>query len=206
MNHHLQVLSENINESEIIYYSGLIVESLNGRVKKKERHVNGIKNFDEICLASIHSQQVCIPATIAKNHKYNPNFKVGEDLELWLRINDEFPFIYIEEAFHVILVDHDERTVNLKYSNSPLEQMKTLSHIFNIKHPGYLTSNIIKNQKLSNCYFNMAKHHMLNKNFSRGILMILKSLVQQPKNELTKHKLYCVFSLFTMRIPKEYNS
>lgn len=200
----LEVLSEKVKNNNSVYYTGLILENQFGRLKKNEKKIFGKKKFDAIYMATIHSQQVCIPSHIAKKFKFNPDFNVGEDLELWLRINEFYSFEYINDAYSIVLVDHEDRTVNLQKHNSSIQQLKTLKYICSKGHPGFFITKSIKNQKLSNCYFNMAKHHMLNKQKIKSIWAILKSLFQYPKSKSTKHKIFCLLLLITNRIPKEY--
>ena len=41
--------------------------------------------FDQIISSSIHSQQICIHSSIIQQIKYDNRFRIGEDMELWLR-------------------------------------------------------------------------------------------------------------------------
>lgn len=196
---------ELIDKKYNLLFTGIIFEYNQKRTESK--YVRPEQNIlDYLAKNVIGIPQVCLKREIFKFHQFNPQISIGEDFELWVRLSKEYKFNYQENNSSIIAVEHNERSVNLKTSNSPLKQLKTLKHVFSEKHPGHFISKEIQKHKLSNCYFNMAKHHMLNKNHARGILLIVRSLFQQPNNKLTRHKLYCLSSLFIMRIPKEYNS
>ena len=200
-----KLYNELINQKYDLLFTGIIFEYNEKRTESK--YVPPEQNIlDYLAKNVIGIPQVCLKREIFKFYQFNPEISIGEDFELWVRLSKEYKFNYQEKNATVIAVEHDNRSVNLKTSNSPKRQLKTLNHVFSLGHPGYSISKGIKNQKLSNCYFNMSKHHMLNGNYLNSIFMILKSLIQQPKNKLSMHKLYCLFILSTMRIPKEYNS
>jgi glycosyltransferase involved in cell wall biosynthesis len=184
----LQSLYETVKESDIVYYTGLALEKDNYLQKRVEIPVNGIKKFDELCKATIHSQQICIPVSIAKNIKYNTQFRVGEDLELWLRINQEFPFQYIENAFYVVLVDHNERTVSIK-NNTGKEQLKLLNYIFSSIHPGKKVSKSIKNMLISNCYYSIFKYWFHQQNRLKCLKYIIVCIVSNIKSEQLKFRI-----------------
>jgi glycosyltransferase involved in cell wall biosynthesis len=191
----LQSLFEFVKESNIVYYTGLVLEKKNGLVNRHENPVNGIKKFDELCLATIHSQQMCIPVSIAKNFMYDAQFRVGEDLELWLRINNEFPFKYVENAFNVVLVDHNDRTVNVK-NNSGKEQIKLLNYIFSSNHTGKKVSKSIKNSLISNCYFTIFKYWFHQQNRLKCLRYIIVCIVSNIKSEQLKFRFNLLIRIF----------
>jgi glycosyltransferase involved in cell wall biosynthesis len=184
----LQSLFESVKEPNIVYYTGLVLEKKNGLLNRHENPVNGIKKFDEICLATIHSQQMCIPISIAKNFMYDTQFRVGEDLELWLRINNEFPFKYLENAFNVVLVDHDDRTVSIK-NNTGKEQLDLYNYIFSSNHPGKKVSKTTKSMLISNCYYTIFKYWFHQQNRFKCFRCIVLCIVSNIKSEQLKFRL-----------------
>jgi glycosyltransferase involved in cell wall biosynthesis len=184
----LQSLYESIKESNIVYYTGLVLEKDNRLQNRAEIPVNGIKKFDELCLATIHSQQMCIPISIAKNFMYDTQFRVGEDLELWLRINNEFPFKYVENAFNVVLVDHDDRTVSIK-NNTGKEQLDLYNYIFSFNHPGKKVSKTTKSMLISNCYYTIFKYWFHQQNRLKCLRNIILSIVSNIQSEQLKFRI-----------------
>jgi len=195
--------NELINKKYDVLYTGIKFEYNGSRIEST--YVNPGNNIlDYLAQNVIGIPQVCLKRELFENNQFNTDISIGEDFELWVRISSEKKFNYQENNATIIAVEHDDRSVNLKTSNSPIKQLKTLHYVFSHGHPGYFISKRIKNEKLSNCYFNMAKHHMLNRNYSRSILLTIRSLIKQPKNRLTRHKIYCLYKLCSRRIPKEY--
>ena len=195
--------NELINKKYDVLYTGIKFEYNGSRIEST--YVNPGNNIlDYLAQNVIGIPQVCLKRELFETNQFNTDISIGEDFELWVRISSEKKFNYQENNATIIAVEHDDRSVNLKTSNSPIKQLKTLHYVFSHGHPGYFISKRIKNEKLSNCYFNMAKHHMLNRNYSRSILLTIRSLIQQPKNRLTRHKIYCLYKLCSRRIPKEY--
>ena len=152
--------NELIHRKHDLLFTGITYEQNEKRTELKyefpEQNI-----LDYLAKNVIGIPQVCLKREIFKIHEFNPEISIGEDFELWIRLSKEYKFNYQEHNASVIAVEHNDRSVNLKTSNSPKKQLKTLNHVFSKKHPGYSISECIKNQKLSNCFFNMAKHHEL---------------------------------------------
>jgi glycosyltransferase involved in cell wall biosynthesis len=185
---HLFNLNQNISSEEKIYYVGLLLEQKKMLVKRNELPVNGLKQFDQLCLAIIHSQQVCIPSKIAKEFKFNPQIRIAEDLELWVRMNKYYNFQYIENSFSVVVVDHSDRTINLK-NNIGMEQLATYKYIFSKNHPGNLISSEVKKTLISSTYFTIFKYWLFSRSRLHSIYYLVKSLIVNPFNKQTKYKI-----------------
>jgi glycosyltransferase involved in cell wall biosynthesis len=194
----LQSLYESIKDSNIVYYTGLVLEKNNEIVNRNENPVNGIKKFDDICLATIHSQQMCIPVSIANKFMYDTQFRVGEDLELWLRINSEFPFKYVENAFNVVLVDHNDRTVNIK-NNTGKEQLALYNYIFSSKHVGRNISKSIKRALISNCYYTIFKYWFLQQNRLKCLRYIIICIGSNIQSDQLKFRVNILIRLMGLQ-------
>jgi hypothetical protein len=59
--------------------------------------------FDHIILSTINTVEVCIHRVILEKYKFNRNFHIGEDLELWLRIAQEYEPIYLPDCADIIV-------------------------------------------------------------------------------------------------------
>jgi glycosyltransferase involved in cell wall biosynthesis len=198
LSNRLQALYNTISDSnfpKVIFFTGLKTLSPTCERNIPVIFENGIKKFDLIATTTIHSQQICGDATILKAYTFDPRYRIGEDLELWLRINDTHPFFYIENQFTVVVVDHDDRSVNIKKYNSAEEQLLTLNHCFSSPHPGIGISPRIKKQLLSNCYFSIFKYWFYTKNRLNSLAYLIKSVLADPTNEQTKYKLNLCFRL-----------
>jgi len=160
---------------------------------------------DYLVRTVIYCQQVCAHSKILKKYKFDPQFRIGEDTELWLRINSEFSFIFFSNDYSVVIYDHPDRSVNLKKSNSAHEQIKMLKFIFTKPHPGSKISKNTQNEVLSQCHFNIAKHYLYNQKRVKAILQIIISIYFAPFSPATKHKLFCLYSLLTRGKVQEYS-
>lgn len=160
--------------------------------------------FDYLMTHVIGVPQVCISIEILRKYSFNINFRVGEDLELWLRIAQEHQPVYFREQCTVIATQHDDRTVNERVNNSGMEQLKVIKHIIAdsaIKKK--LTQQVICT-RLSNTYFSIARHFMYKgKIISAGRFLFL-SLISKIFHPQTKHKFYIFANLITGKIPEQY--
>jgi glycosyltransferase involved in cell wall biosynthesis len=191
---HLFNLHQNINSMDTIYYVGLLLKRENKLIKRDELTVNGLKQFDQLCLATIHSQQVCIPSKITKEYKFNPSIRIAEDLELWIRINENYNFQYIENSFSVVIVDHTERSIDLK-NNVGVEQLATYKFIYSKNHPGNLISRKIKKTLLSTSYFTIFKYWFYRFKRLNCIKYLTLSIIANSNHEQTKYKLNLLIRL-----------
>lgn len=177
----------------------------NGLKKKQIKYDKPNENiYDYLATNVIGIPQVCIKSDVIKKILFDPSIYIGEDLELWIRIAKNYSFSYQENNCSVVAVEHIDRSVNLLSSNSPKEQLKTLKIIFHKNHPGNNISKKIKKIKLSNCYFNSARHYMYNKKKFLSAMLLLRSLICNFKGDKTRHKILCLLNLITFKIPQEY--
>ena len=177
------------------YYTGFIVKAnTSSRVIAIEPDAS-YTTHENILLATIHSQQTCISSEILCSYKFDKQFHIGEDTELWLRIADKFKPIFLADCTDIIVVDHDDRSVNLKSSNSAQEQLKTLKHIFTETHSLRKISERIRRDAISRCYFGIAKYYIYHKNTLKAIFYLLKSISEQPNSGQTKYKFNIIINL-----------
>ncbi len=195
----------NKNDNPIaMIFSGIAIEH-NDKVKNINYPlVEENDKYNYIAENVIFSQQVCIHYSILKKHNYNPNFTVGEDMELWLRIVDKHKLLHLNNDCSVVVTEHENRTVNLSKHNSPAKQLKTLKYSFRKPNPGSKVSNKIKRILISNCYFNSAKHFMFSDRKINALLYIIKSFWVCPVHHQNKHKAFCITKLLIGKRPQEY--
>jgi glycosyltransferase involved in cell wall biosynthesis len=146
--------------------------------------------------------QFCIPLSVLQQEQFNPSLRVGEDVELWLRLANNYELIAVKSN-NTVAVEHDERSVNLIKYNSGLDQLKQLEYIF-MQYDFILISKRIRKKVLSNCQFNISKYFMFNGEKLHASKWLIKSIFTDVKNLQFKHRLYCVLNLTIIRIPKEY--
>jgi glycosyltransferase involved in cell wall biosynthesis len=193
---HLLNLSKHISSDETIYYVGLVIEKDDKLTNRHETPVNGLKLFDKLCFATIHSQQVCVPVKIAKIFKFDTSIRIAEDVELWIRMNEKYAFKFIENSFSVVVVDHDERTIDLR-NNVGLEQLTTYKYIFSKNHAGNIITSGVKKILLSSTYFTIFKYWLNQKKRIQSIKYLMKSIFINPNNKQTKFKINILIRLIS---------
>jgi len=198
LSNRLQLLFNSINqlrEPIAMLYTGICFENDNVTTPRAELKNNFSNKFDFIIKAIIGVPQVCIASEILKKHKFNSAFHIGEDMELYIRIVDEFPVIYLENQFTVVATDHEGRSVNEKKHNPGKEQQLLLKFIFKKGHPGYSVSGKIKKERISDTYFSISRHYIYNKNRTLAINNLILSVLENARHPQTKHKLYLILKL-----------
>lgn len=176
------------------FYTGL--QLLQGeKLLQREEQIKSDNIFDHLALSTIHSQQACIHNSILKQFNYNKAFHIGEDMELWLRIADKYPFEYLPNQHSIVVVDHDDRSVNVKRYNSYPDQLRMLNHVFAANHPGHKISQQVKNQLKSNCYFGTAKFFIYNGKRIDAIKNLLFAIFADTGNYQNKYRLNLIINL-----------
>jgi glycosyltransferase involved in cell wall biosynthesis len=192
------------SKNHSIWYDGLITEHKRSQellpFPVKEKSYN---NFEFIISNTLFSQQICGNIEIFKLFQFNHSIRIGEDMELWFRIASKYNFIGLESSFQTVIVEHEDRSINLKKSNASLEQLKTLELIFSSPNSKSVRNNL-KQNTISNCQFNIAKHFIYNNKKWKAIKWILKSIFVDIKNKQTKHRFFCLSSLLRFQTPLEY--
>lgn len=191
------------NQSDAVWYDGLISESEKGRKVVSLPQKNSDETLHEFLLFHpIGPYQVCTPINRLKKNKFNQTLRIGEDVELWLRMAEEVSFKPIK-SFQTILLDHEYRSINIKNNNVAKEQMEQLKLIFK-NYPKKKISQKVRRKVLSDTYFNSAKHYMMNGRKMKAIINICKAIIIDIRNQQTKHRIYCAGSIFVGKIPSEY--
>jgi len=185
-------------EQAAFYYTG-ITYSENEKLSNSKEFKNTFGNkFDFIVQAAICSQQACIHHQILKKHRYNPQFRIGEDMELWLRIINEYPIIYLSDQYTVVLTHHDDRSVNVDRWNVYAEYLITLRYVFSKNHIGHRISRKVKSLLTSNCYFGIARYFIHTNNKWQGVKNLLIALFAKPFHFQTKYRLLVLLKLLSI--------
>jgi glycosyltransferase involved in cell wall biosynthesis len=193
-------------EQLAMFYTGIGFEK-NGNITLRQELTNKHKNiFDFIALATIGVPQTCISREILLKHKFNGSFHIGEDLELWLRIINEFPLYYLDDNFTVIARDHVDRSVSLEKHNPGKEELMMLRYIIKGDHPGRRISGVIRREKFSNAHFSMAKHFIFNGLKCKALAALIRSVWAYPGHRQTKHKFYLLLLILSGKEIKEYSN
>jgi len=186
-----------LNQPTAFFYTDIAFDKNGVLTNKIAGPCNTPNIHDFISTAVLGNPQACIHRSILIKHQFNTKFRIGEDMELWHRIVEEYTPIYLPNQITVIAGDHDDRSVNEKRNNSFAEHKQTLDFIFAPNHPGHKTSSLIKKQKYSSCYFGIAKYYIYNHRKAQATYWLLKSVFIQPNHPQTKYKLNILLNVFT---------
>ena len=136
-------------------------------------------NIELIFNIMIATPQTCIHKDILQKNMFNPEFKTGEDLELWSRILVEYPLEKVNKHTVVSKI-HEENSVNFASGNFFVENLKVVRFIFKNKK---ISSHISLKQKhlsISNCYFGIARYYLLKNKKLMAIYYLTKSIIYFP--------------------------
>lgn len=195
----------NDKETSGFYYTG--ISFLNGKevTERPEREQSNENVFEFITKAIIGTPQVVLTKEIAQTFNFNPDFEIGEDMELWLRISKKSKPVFIPNQATIIARDHEDRSVNLNKYNNGAKLIKLYKFIFEPFHSGNVIRKSFKKELKSDAYFTIARHYMLNKKTWFALKNLLLSILQKPIHPQSKHKIYCFINLLVGKVPREYN-
>ena len=180
------------------FYTGILWER-NGSINESADGFYRPANIlDSIALSVIHSQRTCIHYSILKQYKYNNAFHIGEDMELWIRIATTFDFIFLVNQLTVVLVEHEDQTVNVERDNIYFDQLQTLRFIFSPVHPGNKISANIKSKLLSNCFYGIGKYFIYKGRRWQAAAKLARSIMAEPSSIYFKFRLNVFLKLILL--------
>jgi glycosyltransferase involved in cell wall biosynthesis len=144
-------------------------------------------NFEMIFNIMIATPQACIHREILEKHRFNPEFKTGEDLELWSRILLDFPLVKVNKHT-IVSVIHEENSVNFSSGNFYLENLKVVRFIFRNKNISKYISSRQKHLSISNCYFGIARYYLFKKKNIHAIFNFIKSIYYFPFHRQNRYR------------------
>ena len=179
-----------------MFYTALVFD-MEGKLYPSESKPISGNLYDGIATSVIHSQQTCISRKILFEFKYDPQFRIVEDMELWLRIAQKYPVIYLEHQDTIVVVNHDDRSVNVMRYNNGEDQLRLYAHIFSASHSGLKISDDIKSALLSAAHQSIAKYYIYQGSRFRALHAILKSIYADRKSRLLKFRINVFIKLAT---------
>ena len=196
---HLQGLFDVIstrNRADEIYYTGCTIVKPSSKEFVEDTLEEDLIHF--LVYHPIIPARVCAASTIFKNHFYDDDIVVVEDLILWLRLAEHYPFYPIHQN-SVLYNLHDDNSVDIK--NTGYQKRLAGLLTFKVRYKK-LCNKISKKDRaflIGNTHFGIARHYIHLRNPLKAILHLGKSIAYQKKHHQLKHKLYLIFQLMKGR-------
>ncbi|MDW7695822.1 glycosyltransferase family A protein [Flammeovirgaceae bacterium SG7u.111] len=146
--------------------------------------------YEIILLGNIASQRVCIHSSILKNNYFNESLNVAEDTELWFRIIEHYPFIYVDQAT-VVIVSHANRTIDRKNISSYLKSLEVKKKL--AKSVKATLSKHTYSKVIHDSYFSLAQSYEVHHKFWNMSRTLLKASWYLPTYRW-KEKVYMVYA------------
>ncbi len=189
----LRNLSEYLKKETILnsfYYTAITYdfgEKLEERTERKRFPNENV--FEFIVQAIIGTPQVIISRDLLLNQRFDPRWRIGEDMELWLRLAKLVEPTFISNEATVIASEHEDRSVNLKKYNSGKEQLALFKKIFTNEHSGKLINSGLTRNLYSNCYFSIFRFWFYKKKRIYCLIFIAKCVMVNLKSEQLKFRM-----------------
>lgn len=180
-----------------LFYTGLMLEQDGRRWEFKENTHHCDTIWDTIALSVIHCQQTCTHRSILEKQRFDTQFHIGEDMELWLRIAEEHKIIFLPDQATVVVLKHEERTVNFEKDNVYIDQLRMLRYAMSASHPGKHISNKIKAQLISYCYYGMARFFIHNNQRGSALLNVAHAIIADLRSKHLKFRINLLIKLAT---------
>jgi len=193
LSHFFEAL-QNHNFPVAFFYSNILFEKLDGNIEKHVPNEEFTGDLAFILRTTIHSQQTCIHRDILQKHLFNKLFKVGEDIELWMRIFDEYPVHHLTHH-SIVVVQHNERTISRLNTDAYKSIITLYHHIFAKPNPGNKIPYSYRQFLYSSVYFGIAKSCMLNRKKWLAIYYLSKAVCLKPFVKYVKYRINLIFKL-----------
>ena len=194
----LQLLYSEItsqNFAEVMFYTGLLVEK-NDEIAPQGIQLKATDNvMNDILQSNIHSQQVALHSKILREFKYDKRFRIGEDMELWLRIAKKYKVVFIPNQSTVVVVSHDDRSINVRRNNVGAEELTLFKHIFSPHHAGDSIDKEIQAYMNARAYHSIARYHVHQGNRLSAITAIIRAISADIKSDWFKLRVYVLLHL-----------
>lgn len=170
----LDAAINNLGNPVSMFYTGMLFD--NGKTLYKKGELKNTFNnvFDFLIHAGIGTPQACVHREILEKEKFNLQFHVSEDKELWIRIARNFPIQFLENQATVVATEHDNRTVGDFVPSGYENHILTSKYIF--KNFGSLfSSDNIRKVHLHDSYMGLARSYWRNEQTMKMLFAILNA-------------------------------
>ena len=154
---------------------------------------NGV---EQVLLNMIAPPRACIHHKILAEFQFNPNYTIGEDLDLGVRIARKYPLIH-NNVYSIVRLNHEGRSVNLDDQECFTQHISRIKQILADDGKRYI-SDEVKKELLADAYFNLGRHYVFKKQNVKALQILVKSVVIYPKHRL-KEVLYILLQMLHLK-------
>ena len=199
LKHHLSSFKKEleIRSNPVIMLFGDPISEVDG-VRIKEIPYKTITGHpvETFIKSAVPSQTTCLHHDILMKYKYDLNFKIGEDIELFCRIANEFPIEHIHSHTAVIR-DFGDRTIDSRDMRVYTESIRVLKHIWKVRKGDLIQREWYK-FGLSSVKYKQALQHLRRGEKFAYVYNVLVSIAIYPSH-FFKDK---VKGLITFKVPE----
>ena len=144
---------------------------------------------------SLIPDRVCIKREILDELMFDPEIKISEDTDLWVRIVCKYPQLILTNEATINYKKHNENSVNYKHYNAYSERKKTLQKLLH-KNGVVNIDSLIAKKTINDCNMGIFKFYFYQKKYFKAWTIIILSLLEYPTYR-SKEKIYlamtCLF-------------
>jgi glycosyltransferase involved in cell wall biosynthesis len=193
----LKLEINNLQEPIAMLFTSICFEIESKINERKQLELIKYSNrYDYIIMAVIGAPQVCIHKSIINAYRFNTKIRIGEDIELWLRIVDNYPLLFVSGQPTIVATCHDDRSVNEEKYNSFAEMLEVLKIIFAKNHPGHKATSKVKRNIKCGVFFGIARFYIYNNIRSKALYYLLRSLFIMPESPKSNHAIFLLYKVF----------
>ena len=199
-NERLELLHQEITKRNCpiaMFYTDILTDR-SGKFEKLHFDYGKYENiYENILRNTIGNPQVSISRDILSEFKFDIRFHIGEDVELWLRVAQKYPLIYIENQYTFVVVEHEDRSVNVMRYNSGVEQLRLYRYIFDNNHSGKNLTSELKSFLVSRAFQSIAKYNIHQHNRIAAIVALIKAIKSDRHSVLLKFRINILIKLMS---------
>jgi len=154
---------------------------------------NGV---EQVLLNMIAPPRACIHHKILAEFQFNPEYSIGEDLDLGVRIARKYPIMH-NNVYSIVRLSHEGRSVNLHNLEPFTQHIDRIKQILIEDGQRYI-SNEVKKEILAEAHFNLGRHYLFKKQKVKAIQILVKSLAIYPKRRW-KEVLYMLLQILNLK-------
>jgi len=145
--------------------------------------------------------RVCLSKRISMEFQFRDDAIIVEDMIYWIEVSNKYPVYQISEKT-VYYCLHNDNSINI--SNDAYKKLlKGLSNFKKAKPEVFnKISKTLRNNVISEIYFNISKYYIFQGNRFLSIINLLKAFIVKPSHVHFKHRVFILILLFSIKLDK----